>query len=251
VNDGSIFPVISANGAWLADAASKTVTPLVTFGLGYTTARWGRISRWIRRIDPVQVHIEPDPEIIYANLPNIISFPQFIPCERTAVPSAPDKPLALYKWAKELGGSPAWAFDLQVTITAWDELDVVVDTLRVEAVERKIPSGVVVVKGVGGAAIQREQLDVKLSTTACTVTPRRAGSGTEFNGFAFQLKPGEVQRFLLHVSPKDDTDQPVDAYEWTAFLDLLVQNRRKTIQINDHGKPFVLVKREARRTVWL
>lgn len=243
--------MISANGAWIADTASKAVAPLVTFTLGYITARWGRISRWIRRRDPLQVHIEPDPEIIYANLPNIVTFPQFIPCERNAVPSPPTKALALYRWAKELGGSPAWAFDLQVTITAWDDLDVVVDTLRVEAAERKIPSGVVIVKGVGGAAIQREQLDVKLSTTACRVTPRRAGSGKEFDGFAFQLKPGEVQRFLLHVSPTNDTDQSVDAYEWTAFLDLLVGNKRKTVEITDQGRPFVLVKRDRCETKWL
>lgn len=225
--------------------------PAVTFVLGFVTARWRRISRWIRKQDPIQVHVEANPEIIYANMPDWVTFPQFVPRDQDSLPSPPIKTLAMSKWARELGGWPARKFELQVTIKAWDDLDVVVDTLRVNAVERKMPDGVVVIKGVGGADVQRAQLDVRLSTFASTVTPRQAGSGKEFDGFAFQLKPGEVQRFVLHVEPRADSDVAVDAYEWTAFLDLLVHNKRKTVEVSDEGKPFVLVKGDRFPTVWL
>jgi hypothetical protein len=92
-------------------------------------------------------------------------------------------------------------------------------------------------KGVGGAEIRPEQLDVELSTFASTATPRRGGSGEPFDGFAFQLKASEVQRFILHVRPKRGSDASMDAYRWTASLDLLVHNKRRTVEIDDDGIP--------------
>ncbi|MCW2551816.1 MAG: hypothetical protein JWR78_1597 [Mycobacterium sp.] len=50
--------------------------------------------------------------------------------------------------------------------------------------------------------------------------------------------------------PADDNES-VDAYEWTAFLDLLIGNKRRTVKTMNDGKPFVLVKRDRRPTVWV
>lgn len=50
--------------------------------------------------------------------------------------------------------------------------------------------------------------------------------------------------------PADDNES-VDAYEWTAFLDLLIGNKRRTVKTTNDGKPFVLVKRDRRPTVWV
>jgi hypothetical protein len=232
----------NGSGAWIADAASQAIPSAVTFVLGYAAARWRRVYRWARREDPLQVFVETDPEIIYANARDWILFPQFVPLDTgEQVPPPPQRTLALAQWAKEQGGTPAAWVDMQITLRAWDDLEVIVDTVRVEAIERQVPSGVVVKKPIGGASIQRAQLDVTLSTLGCTVIPRREGDGEPLDGFAFQLKPGEVQRLVLHVGTDHDAPEPVDAYGWTALLDLLVQGRRKTVKITDDGKPFVLV----------
>ena len=81
-------------------------------------------------------------------------------------------------------------------------------------------------------------------------SPRKAGSAEPFDGFAFHLKPGEVQRFLLHVHTPYDGSESVDAYEWNGLLDLLIENKRRTIEINDNGEPFVLVNAHRYRDLW-
>ncbi|OBI29832.1 hypothetical protein [Mycolicibacter sinensis] len=240
----------TASASWLGDSLIQMVSPVVAFALGYVAARWRRVWRWMRRQDPLQIHVETDPEIIYANMPDWITFPQFVPVDSAEIPPPPRNTLAMSAWAKQLGGAPAHSVDLQVTLKAWDDLEVIVDMFRVEARGRDLPPGSVVVQPVGGASIQRAELDVELSTFACTVTPRKAGSAEPFDGFAFQLKPGEVQRFLLHVHAPYGGSEPVDAYEWKGLLDLLIQNKRRTVEINDNGGPFVLVNAHRYRELW-
>lgn len=239
-----------ALSSWVSDSLTQVVSPVVTFVLGYAAARWRRVWRWMSRQDPLQIHVETDPEIIYANMPDWITFPQFIPLDSAAIPPPPKNTLAMSAWAKQLGGLPAQSVDLQITIRAWDDLEVIVDTFRVKARGRDLPPGTVVVQPVGGASIQRAQLDVELSTFACTVVPRKAGSAEPFDGFAFHLKPGDVQRFLLHVHTPYDGSESVDAYEWNGLLDLLIENKRRTIEINDNGEPFVLVNAHRYRDLW-
>jgi hypothetical protein len=232
---------------WSTTAAVERA-PFITFVLGILAANSRRLWRWIRRQGPVQIHVESDPEIIYANARNWVTFPQFVPLAEADLPAPPQKTLALGRWAKDLGGLPAWSAELQVTITAWQDLTVV-DALRVEARPRAIPEGVVVVVAVGGASLVPRQLDVRLSTLACSVIPRSAGSYEESAGIAMELKGGETQRFSLCVTELEYGDEEIEAYEWTALLDLLVANKRKTIKIDDNGKPFVLVKQNRRPTV--
>ncbi|OBA84679.1 hypothetical protein A5642_25865 [Mycolicibacterium mucogenicum] len=241
--------MFSVDGAWLADTASKSIPPFITFLLGLLVGNWRKIRRLIGRKDPIQVFVERNPAIIYANMPDWITFPQFVPLDRHTQSEPPKNTLALWGWAKALGGSPAWFDEMQVTLAAWADLDVVVDSLRVSARAHQVPGGVVALKPVGGASMQPTQLDVVLGTFSTTVTPRRAGSGEPRDWFAFQLKAGDVQRLLIHVSDNPEQDADVAAYEWTAFLDLIVNNKRKTVEITDGGKPFVLVRRNRFQTI--
>ncbi len=247
-----MYPVgvhYAANDPSVFDTIAKFAPPFVTFFLGVLTSNSRRLWRWARRKDLVQIHVESDPEIIYANARNWVTFPQFVPLREEDLPELPKKTLALGRWAKNLGGLPAWTDELQVTITAWDDLTVVVDALRVEARPRAIPDGVIVLIAVGGASLVPRQLDVRLSTLGSTVTPRSAGSYEESDGIAMELKGGDTQRFSLCVQQLEYGDDDVEAYEWTALLDLLVANKRRTITIDDKGKPFVLVKQDKRPTV--
>lgn len=215
--------------------------PVATGLIGYA---WGRhrhaLKRKVLGREPIHVHIEQDPGIIYANDPNWVTFPYFFPNRSPDdLPSPPKgKCTAWWKWAKEFGGEPSGLMELQVTITAWEDLRVIVDALRIEIVSTPTPpTGTTVVCPVGGADLVHEQLAVTLSEFASTVIPRAAGSGDVTKNFAFTLGPSESYRFSLSVTP---SDEPIQCYEWVALLDLLVNNERKTVRVDNDGRPFVL-----------
>nr|MDT0523861.1 hypothetical protein [Streptomyces sp. DSM 41633] len=107
--------MLSAESLTIADAAGKLVPTVGGFLLGLVTGNWRRIWRWIGRKDPVGVYVESNPEIIYANSPDWVSFPQFVPLDRHELSAPPNATLALWSWAKGLGGSPAWMDELQIT----------------------------------------------------------------------------------------------------------------------------------------
>ena len=128
--------------------------------------------------------------------------------------------------------------ELQVTITAWEDLRVIVDALRIEVVSTpRPPAGTTVACPVGGADLVHEQLAVTLSEFSSTVIPRAAGGAEVTKKFAFTLGPSESYRFSLGVTP---SDEPIQCYEWVALLDLLVNNERKTVRVDNDGRPFVL-----------
>jgi len=227
---------------------SEVLTGVITAAIvgigGYAFGRRTSVRRAVLRKDPILIHIEQDPGIIYGNMPAWIAFPYFIPRQSSDVPPPPSGqgigPLtAWWRWSMELGGYPSGYVDLQVTLTAWDDLTVLIDRFRVTAISVENPeSGTTVLRPTGGADISLRQLEVKLNTCVSRVTPRAAGSGEEVPTFAFQLKAGETERFLLHIRAGDDAE----CYEWSGFLDLLVNNERKTVEIDDSGKKFKIRK---------
>lgn len=234
---------------WL-DVILPVVQTLVGFLLGVAAGRWRWFWRLIAQRPDVQIHVEADPEIIYANAPNWITFPQFVPIPGSNLPPPrPGSALGMTAWAAALGGVPAYKQDLQVTLMAWADQDVVVDTLRVKATEHVLPTGVVAISPVGGADWETKRLRVDLSTFASTVTPIEAG-GQEAEPFSFTLKAGERARFHLLVQPSRTMPESVDAYAWTATLDLLVGNKRRSVPVDNRGKPFILANRNRRPEMW-
>ncbi len=228
----------------------EEVLPSVISGavLGVGGYLWGTqrlaLRRRVQHLDAVQIFIEHDPEIIYANTPNWVSFPYFIPGRTPAdLPPPPrGSGKSWWSWAKQLQGEPSGFDEMQVTITAWEDLRVVVDALRVEVLSTGVePPGTTVMCPVGGASLVNRQLDIRLSTFASTVTPRQAGSGEPSEPFAFHLGPGELSRFSLWVSPAEGATE--DWFKWRATLDLLVNNTRRSVEISDSGSPFVLHRR--------
>lgn len=234
---------------WL-DVALRVVPTLLGFALGVAAGRWRWFWRLVARRPDVLIHIEADPEIIYANTPNWITFPQFIPLPADKLsPPRPGSALGMTAWAAELGGVPADRQDLQVTLLAWKDQDIVIDTLRVTAVEHPLPSGVVAISPVGGADWETKRLEVELSTFVSTVTPVEA-AGEESEPFSFTLKAGERARFYLNVRASRTTPEPVDAYAWTATLDLLVGSKRRSVKVDNDGQPFILANFDRHPEFW-
>lgn len=127
--------------------------------------------------------------------------------------------------------------ELQITLTAWQDLRILVDALRVEVLSTPPgPVGTKVICPAGGADIVPRQLEVTLSTFASAVIPRAGGSGERVGNFAFSLSPGESERFSLWVKASDEAE----CFKWVAMLDLLVNNERRTVRIADGDQPFTL-----------
>lgn len=225
----------------------KVATPFITFGLGVVVERWGRLTRRIMRRPPVQVHVETDPRIIFANTPsNWVAAPMFVPIDPSELGEPPSlQAMSVRDWADSRGGLPCGFQELQVTLTAWQDLSVIVDSVRIEAVEIELPNGVFVGAQVGGASIERRRIEVALSTWAPEAKYIDVG-GAQLADFSFQLGPGEIGRINIHAGIGDYDDDAITAYEWTVYLDLLVDNKRQSVTVDDGGKPFRLARHGAR-----
>ena len=232
------------------DLLEKAWPSVVAFALGAVGGlRWPRIWRRVCRKSDVQVHIERDPQIIYANTPDWISFPQFVPRRPEMLPPAPaGHATEMPRWAATLDGLPAHTMDLLVTITAWEDRGVVISALRVAATARDLPSGVVLIRPVGGASMEFKRMEVTLSTWVPNVLSKVPG-GEIVEPFAFQLDRGESAQFHLLVGANGD-EADVPAYEWTATLDLIVAGKHREVTIDNDGEPYVLVNRGQRTELW-
>lgn len=154
-------------------------------------------------------------------------------------------------WAARLGGIPASHCNYDVIITARENSHVVVSAFRVEAKKRELPSGSVVIKGVGGASIEFRRIQVELHTIQPRATYVEMG-GTPTAPFEFQLLPGESAKFNLIVNA--DSDEDVDMYEWWGYLEILTNGKRRTLRVGrsmwarlfDTGPEFKLVNRGRR-----
>lgn len=240
---------MSVNISW-PDLLDKAWTPLFSFVLGIVGGfSWPRLWRWIRRKSDVQVHIQRDPRVIYANTPDWITFPQFLARRRESLPAAPTgHATEMHTWAAQHDGFAADNMDLLVTIAAWEDLSVVVSALRVNAKARNLPDGFVLIRPVGGASIEVRRMEVTLSTWATTVLSKERG-GTIVEPFGFQLGRGESAQFHLIVQANGE-ESAVAAYEWTATLDLVVGEKHREVTIDNDGKPYVIVNKGQRPELW-
>jgi len=167
------------------------------------------------------------------------------------VPGSPDDlspgpnqdAFSLRRWALEHDGIPAGADFVEVTLTAWQKLDVVVDAVEVNCREISIPDGFVEWPTVGGADIHRRRLDVRLAS--CGSRAEYVDPTGSTPNFSFKLSSGETAKIHLNAATANWGNEQERAYEWTVDLHLLVNNNRKTITIGDNGKPFELVRSEA------
>lgn len=200
--------------------------------------------RLFRRL-PVDVHIESDAALIFANYPmDSVSFAQFVPMPIERVPELPPgRAVEMGNWAKRLGGMPALKSRVEVTITAREDCHVVVQSLRVNAISAPLPEGCVVVKGVGGADMEVRRIDIGLATTGSATQFTKPG-GRETAPFEFELHPGESAKFAL--SALADGTEDVDLYEWDCVLDLLHRGKTYGVKVDDHGDRFRLVNRGKR-----
>ncbi len=206
------------------------VSPLVGYALGLATPPASTAWRKIRRKPDLRLYIEQDPSVIFADAPeNWISAPTFVPRPFEELPAGnPTTNYALREWAMDLGGIPADTHEIELTLTAWQKLDVVIDAMIVDVREFPVPDGVVLAYAVGGAAIERRRLNVQLATFAPAVRQVHPHNQSGSEAFSFKLSGGETAKIHVSATAASWADSQQSGYEWTANLLLLVDNKQQT-----------------------
>ncbi|MFN6544472.1 hypothetical protein [Mycolicibacterium nivoides] len=237
--------VVDTVEPWLKGA----IGPVVGYVLGLATPYGRRFLRFARKQPDLQIHVEHDPAIIFANAPrNTVGCPMFVPGSSESLnPGDTNDAFVIRQWALEHDGIPALTDSVEVTLTAWEKLDVVVDAVTINCREIHVPEGIVVMAPVGGADIHRKRLNVELSAHGARA--EYVPQNDDSTNFSFKLDSGDTAKIYLSVSgAKWSTER---AYEWTADLHLLVNNKRKTITVGDNGMPFEFARRDAGpMTLW-
>jgi hypothetical protein len=187
---------------------------------------------------PLQVFVEQDTDIIFANSLDWTSFPYYFDCEPSHLPiNPPSRGVEWWKWARDNHGQPAVHSEIAVTLTTRPQSTVVVDSFRASMLDvSPAPPGCVVVHPVGGADIIQRQASIVLSSMPATVTFVEAGSGDETSGFTFALSAGQPARLSITARVADRAY----IYEWVGHLELIVAGKRRTAVISNGGRPFRL-----------
>lgn len=239
--------VIDSLEPWLKGA----VGPVVGYALGLATPYGRRLLRIARKQPDLQIHVEHDPAIIFANAArNTVGCPMFVPGATESLnPGSTQDAFAIRRWALEHDGIPAGNDSVEITLTAWEKLDVVVDAVTINCQEIPVADGVVVMAMVGGASIERRRLNVEL--TSFGARAEYVSVIDDSTNFSFKLASGDTAKVYLNVMAAPWSNDQERAYEWTADLHLLVNNKRKTITIADNGLPFEFARANAGpRMLW-
>jgi hypothetical protein len=178
---------------WLKGA----IGPVVGYALGVATPYGRRFLRLARKQTDLQIHVEHDPAVIFANAPhNTVGCPMFVPgSTETLNPGGIRDAFAIRRWALDHDGIPAGMDSVEVTLTAWEKLDAIVDAVTINCREIPLPDGIVVSAVIGGASIERRRLDVELSSYG----PRAkyVAASDDSTNFSFKLSGGETAKNLL------------------------------------------------------
>lgn len=179
------------------------------------------------------VHVEANPSVIYAGLPEWIGGAYVVPTELTT--SVIDRPphggcREWRSWLWALGAYDGGNSEVRVTLQGNANNTVLVDGLLIQVIERNDLEGHLLQCPVGGADVRVRSLQADLDLEPCVVNFR--DDLGEFSApFAFTLARGEVEVFHITAST-------TRRCLWTAELLLIVDGKRRRMYIDDDGQPF-------------
>lgn len=195
----------------------------------------GAVIRRRATSDPLIIHVEEDPSMIWAGAPPWVGASYLLPPEADLAEPPPSNCPDWFKWARARGGIDQDLTQLRVTLTARKDLVVVVDGLRVRVQVRKVvPPWRSVVCGVGGADLSPRRAEIRLSDFDPPVVSWLDNEGEHVSSMQLSLAENDVE--MLHIWAYSSGTEWV---EWTAELLALVDGKRQVIPIGNRAKPFV------------
>lgn len=199
--------------------------------------RWiGRVGRRASSDRGLQAHVESDPAVIWAGMPDWIGFHYFFPGQVPAE-APPASPRDWRTWAYQRGGYDLQQSTVRLTLVGTAPVTAVVETPIVLAVGADLPEGDRVVHPVGGAEVQPRSFDVDLDTFGPEhpIVQLVAEGGESPSGpLSWSIARNEAQQILIQVR----SPTPV-LYRWTARIPVLIDGSRQYLDVDDHGEPFV------------
>lgn len=192
----------------------------------------GLARRW-RRGDPVYVHVDTDPRVIHAGDPNWFSFSYVLP-ERTSPEGLEPPSETCSEWLTYF--DPLGAFDggvskIRITLQGRGPSRLIVDGLRVNIATRRGARGIGLTCPVGGASVTPRAVEITLDNDP-PVVAYHDDDGQETRPFLFSLGSDDIEVFYVEARAK------AMACEWTAELLLIENGSRRSIAIDNQGRPF-------------
>lgn len=196
-----------------------------------------RVGRRTARDRGLAVHVETDPSVIWAGTPDWVAFQYFFPTTELPTPPPPN-PRKWRAWAVAEGGLDLWESVVRLTIVGTAPVTVLLETPDVMVTRTPLPPGRKVLHPVGGAEISprayRVDLDI-FGEQSPDISLVEEGDSVRQAPLSFSLERNAVEQILLRVQ-----SQQQGLYSWRARLPILIDGKRKYVDIDDGGVPFLL-----------
>ena len=208
---------------------------------GFAASFLEPVQRWFARMGRtsaadagIQMHVELDPAVIWAGMPDWIGFHYYIP-ELDPGEAPPENPREWRGWASRHGGWDLGTSIARLTLVGTAPVTVVLETPEVTVSEEPLPEGTKIFHPVGGATISPTAFNVDLDTFSSDhpiVHISAEGGETARGPLSWSLQKNEVEQILIRVSSARPS-----LIHWEARLPLLIDGERRFLEINDHTAP--------------
>lgn len=198
-----------------------------------------RLGRRLANDTGCDVYISSDHAQIWAATPPQWMTWSFRVPRRVLEQEPPADLRAWQSWVKARGGVDLWESQVEVTLVGNAPVTVFVHPPVVHATTAELPPGVNIYRPASGGpdvSVRTFEVDLDASGAASPLITRRE-LGWEDMGptpARWSLAKGEAETVLIHVSSSEER-----LISWTAYLPVVVDGRRREIEISDDGAPFI------------
>ncbi|MFI9234877.1 hypothetical protein [Streptomyces sp. NPDC053079] len=198
-------------------------TGLTSWGIAYLTTH---IEDWSKPEESVAVSVETNPAKVgtFGNQGISGVLP---PGKKLATAPGPGCD-GFHPWLQANDGIDAGVSKIQVLVEGKASGQVQISNLRVIVLGKETPSSGVLVRcpSAGGANLRTIQIDLDRSL------PKIQYLDKEGRPFGFTVEKGEVETFLVTATAEKAR------YSWRLEMDITVDGERKTVRVQNNGKPF-------------
>ncbi len=176
---------------------------------------------------PIAVNVTVEPSVFEAGQPAWTPYFYYLPADLEDLTPPPADCRERRGWAWQLSGSDADETRVAVVLTGMREHQVSINNIALHVAQvRPLTGGVVAACPVGGASAEFRGLAVDLD--------QRSVQFVDGSSERITLNKGETEAFDIYGAVRE-TDAVI---EWWLELDVVDQDERITVRIDDDGEPF-------------